>query len=69
MYFEGIWRGQNVHQLIETPRHINKRVNLFYLPEEFYTTEQEILNVSICLFQPSGTIKITGSYQNSWKFF
>ena len=33
-----------------------------YLSEEFYTTEQKILNPSICIFQPSGKIKIAGSY-------
>ena len=33
-----------------------------YLSEEFYTTEPKILNASICIFQPSGKIKIAGSY-------
>ena len=36
----------------------------FHLPEEFYTTEQKILNACICLFQPFGKIKIAGSYED-----
>ena len=37
---------------------------LFYLSEEFYTTEQRILNFSICLFPTFGKIKIVGSYED-----
>ena len=37
---------------------------LFYLSEEFYTTEQRILNFSICLFPTFGKIKIAGSYED-----
>ena len=37
---------------------------LFYWSEEFYTTEQKILNPSTCLFQPFGKIKIAGSYED-----
>ena len=37
---------------------------LFYLSEEFYITEQKLLNASICLFQPFGKIKIAGSYED-----
>ena len=55
MHFEGIQRGQNVHTLVGPDL-------LFYLSEEFCTTERKILNASICLFQPFGKIKIAGSY-------
>ena len=37
---------------------------LFYLSKEFYSTEQKILNVSVCLFQPFGKVKIVGSYED-----
>ena len=37
---------------------------LFYLSEEFYTTEQKLLNASICLFPPFGKIKIAGGYED-----
>ena len=37
---------------------------LFYSSEEFYTTEEKILNASICLFQPFRKIKIAGSYED-----
>ena len=37
---------------------------LFYLSEEFYTTEQKLLNASICLFQPFGKIKTAGGYED-----
>ena len=37
---------------------------LFYSLEESYTSEQKILNASICLFQLFGKIKIAGSYED-----
>ena len=37
---------------------------LFYLSEEFYTTEQKIFNASICLFQPFGKTNIAESYED-----
>ena len=44
--------------------HLTRHNLLFYLSEEFYTTEQKILNASICSFQPFGKIKIAGSYED-----
>ena len=56
--FTSWWRQQ----------YIWTRNNLqLYLSEEFYTTEQKILNASICLFQPFGNIKITGTYSGVTK--
>ena len=46
------WRLQDLYNL------------LFYLSEEFYTTEQKILNAIICLFQPFGKISVAGSYED-----
>ena len=44
--------------------HSTRNTLLFCLSEEFCSTEQEILNASICVFQPIGKIKIAGSYED-----
>ena len=51
----GWWRLQNI---------LTRYNLLFCLSEEFCSTEQKILNASICLFQPFGKIKIAGSYED-----
>ena len=51
----GWWRLQDI---------LTRNNLLFCLSREFCSTEQKILNASICLFQPFGKIKIAGSHED-----